>query len=124
MHKILVVDDSETVRNLLEDLLTSLNYQPILAQNGVEAYELAKEVQNISLVLCDINMPELDGMSFCELLYKESLLKDVPKFILTTESSIEMKMRGKACGVTAWVTKPILPEKLSKAISVILLGSK
>ena len=120
MKNILIVDDSETVRNLLEGLVLSLGFKPNCAANGVIAFDMVKNDQAVDLLLCDINMPELDGMSFCELLYKEKLLLNIPKFILTTESSFEMKMRGKKCGVTAWVTKPIVPEKLAKAIHLVL----
>ncbi len=120
MRKILIVDDSETVRNQLFDLLTLLGFFPVLATNGVEGLVQMRENTDIKLIICDVNMPELDGITFCELMFKEGLTTGIPIFMLTTESSQELKLRGKACGVTAWVAKPLLPDKLSKALFTVL----
>lgn len=120
MKKILVVDDSETLRTQLKRTLTTASFDVVEAENGVQGLSQFAANQDVSLIVCDVNMPEMDGLTMCERIASDPAMKKVPIFMLTTESSQEMKVRGKAAGVMAWVTKPFVEEKLLKAVEKVV----
>lgn len=119
MAKILVVDDSETLRTQLKKILEPQGHEVVEAENGVKGLEQFQAHTDLNLILCDVNMPEMDGLTMCEKLASDHSDRKVPTFMLTTESSKEMKTRGKAAGVMAWVTKPFVEEKLLKAVDKV-----
>ena len=120
MSKILVVDDSETLRSQIKEILEEAQFEVLEAQNGLDGLEVIGEHSDLALILCDVNMPEMDGLTMCEQIEERGLGNVPPIFMLTTESSKEMKSRGKAAGVMAWVTKPFVAEKLIKAVNKVL----
>jgi two-component system chemotaxis response regulator CheY len=120
MAKILIVDDSETLRNQVKKILEGKGHEIHEAENGVAGLSQIEKVAEIDLILCDVNMPEMDGLTMCEKLVASDTLQHPPIFMLTTESSKEMKVRGKAAGVLAWVTKPFVEGKLLGAVGKIL----
>lgn len=122
MKKILVVDDSETLRTQLKRTLTTASFEVVEAENGVQGLSQYAANQDVALIVCDVNMPEMDGLTMCEKISTDPAMKKVPIFMLTTESSQEMKVRGKAAGVMAWVTKPFVEEKLLKAVEKVVNG--
>jgi two-component system, chemotaxis family, chemotaxis protein CheY len=117
--KILVVDDSATFRSQMRRTLEGAGYQVIEAEDGIAGLDALAVNQDVALILCDLNMPRLDGLGMCERIHKESKGKHAPMVMLTTESSIESKNRGKAAGVIAWIIKPHDDEKLLAAIRKI-----
>jgi two-component system, chemotaxis family, chemotaxis protein CheY len=122
MAKIMIVDDSETLRTQLRKILHEAGHDTVEAENGVEGLEQFTATKDLQLILCDVNMPEMDGLTMCEKLFNDAEYNDrkVPIFMLTTESSAEMKVRGKAVGVLAWVTKPFVEAKLLGAVTKVL----
>ena len=120
MALILVIDDSETIRRQIKSLLETAGHQVVEGVDGIDGLEKAKSVPDIKLILCDVNMPRLDGLSMCIKLKEEALPNPVPIFMLTTESSPEMKTKGKDAGVLAWITKPFADAKLLSAVEKIL----
>lgn len=107
MANILIVDDSDTVRTQLKNDLVRAGHSTFEACNGLEGLQMmAGNALHIDLIFCDVNMPEMDGLSMCRELHKDPELKKVPIFMLTTQTSSEMKSEGKESGVLAWVVKP------------------
>lgn len=121
MGKILIVDDSATQRKKQRDLLEAFGYEVLEASNGAEGIEKYNSFKNeISLILCDINMPEMDGFEMLSVLQNSLKEKPIPIFMVTTESTPDMKSKGKSLGVRAWVTKPYQEQKLLAAIEKVL----
>lgn len=118
---ILLVDDSETLRKQVSSVLTSGGFEVIEAEDGVKGLEkFGSNKDRISMIICDVNMPEMDGLTMLERISGDATNPKVPIFMLTTESSANMKSRGKAAGVMAWVTKPFVHEKLLAAVNKVL----
>lgn len=105
MSKILVVDDSKTIRDDLIENLTKDGFTTVEAENGKMGLEVIAQNPDIKLVLCDVNMPIMDGITMCEENHKAGTLK-CPIIMLTTEANPELKAKAKSFGVTAWITKP------------------
>ncbi len=120
MGKILVVDDSETVRVQLKKDLEGAGHQVIEAADGVLGLQALKENTDTQLILCDVNMPNMDGLTMCLTVRQENLGNGVNIFMLTTENNPDMKTKGKEAGVRAWITKPYIAEKLLTAVNAVL----
>lgn len=118
-HRILIVDDSATVRHQLRDALEGAGYEVAEAENGAFGLQAAK-AEPYSMIIVDVNMPVMNGLEMLEGLREVPERATVPVFVLTTESSKEMVARGKKCGATAWIVKPFKPEILLKGVAHIL----
>lgn len=119
MSTILVVDDSTSLRNMVTFTLKQEGYQVVEAGNGQEALTKAKGGR-FDLVLTDVNMPVMDGITLCTELRKLPAFKFTPVLMLTTESSADMKQQGKSAGATGWLVKPFNPEKLISTIKRVV----
>ncbi|AOW75770.1 Fis family transcriptional regulator [Colwellia sp. PAMC 20917] len=119
MTKILVVDDSNSIRDMVSFTLKSAGYETVEARDGQEGLSKAQGGA-FDLVISDVNMPIMDGITLCEELRKLPPFKFTPILMLTTESSGDMKMRGKAAGATGWLVKPFNPEKLLATIKRVV----
>ncbi|MFW1678012.1 response regulator [Pontibacter sp. JAM-7] len=119
MATILVVDDSASLRNMVTFTLKQEGYAVEEASNGQEALTKAQSGR-FDLVLTDVNMPIMDGITFCAELRKLPAFKFTPVLMLTTESSDAMKQQGKAAGATGWLVKPFNPEKLLSTIKRVV----
>ena len=116
---ILVVDDSWSVRQLVSFTLSSGGYEVMEASDGADA--LSKFTgQEIHLIICDVNMPHMDGISFVKEVKKSDKYKFTPIIMLTTESQEAKKQEGQAVGVKAWVVKPFRPDQLLGAVSKLI----
>lgn len=114
--KILIVDDSETLRTQLRKDLEAGQHSVIEAEDGLQGLDSLTKESGIELILCDVNMPRMDGITMCAKIQESPEMKKIPRIMMTTESSPEMKAQGKAAGVTAWITKPYVAEKLLAVI--------
>jgi two-component system chemotaxis response regulator CheY len=119
MRSILAVDDSASMRQMVAFTLKSAGYQVIEAADGQEAFDKAKG-QNVNLVLTDQNMPKMDGITLTQSLRGLPSYAATPILILTTESSDEMKAKGKAAGATGWLVKPFDPARLLEVIKKVI----
>ena len=119
MSKILVVDDSNSIRDMVCFTLQSAGYSTVQAQDGLLGLDKAKG-DSFDLVISDVNMPNMDGISLCQELRKLPDFKFTPILMLTTESSTDMKMKGKAAGATGWLVKPFNPDKLLSTIKRVI----
>lgn len=116
MGKILVVDDSETMRTPLKELLTKDNHHVFEAENGEVALEILKKNKDIELVLTDLHMPEMDGLQMSSLILANQDLKNVSIVMLTTEATGELKEKAKSIGIKAWIPKPYKNESVMMAV--------
>ena len=110
MTKILVVDDSRTVRDEVAGFLKKNGLAVDTAVDGKDGLAKLKANPGIKLVISDVNMPNMDGLTMVEKLRGELGNKTVNVIMLTTESSPAMKERGKAAGVKGWIVKPFKGE--------------
>lgn len=120
MVKILVVDDSRSMRQMVSFALKNAQFETAEACDGVEAYNWAQNNPTVDLVLSDVNMPNMNGIELITKLRALSEYRFVPILMLTTESSEERKMEGKNAGATGWIVKPFNPEKLIATINKVI----
>jgi two-component system chemotaxis response regulator CheY len=119
MQSILAVDDSASMRQMVSFTLKGAGYHVIEAADGQEAYEKAM-AHSVDLVLTDQNMPGMDGVTLVKNLRGLPGYISTPILILTTESSDEMKSKGRAAGATGWLVKPFDPTKLLEVIRKVI----
>lgn len=119
MAKILVVDDSASLRNMVAFSLKQSNHEVMEASDGNDALMKAKN-GSYDLVLTDVNMPGMDGITLCGELRKLPAYKVKPILILTTESNADIKQKGKTAGATGWLVKPFSPDKLLSTIQRVV----
>ena len=113
--RILTVDDSASMRALLNHALSTNGFDVSQADDGVSALEWLA-VNEVDVVITDINMPRLDGFGLIEQVRGGARHRDRPILVLTTESSDEKKARARAAGATGWIVKPFDTEKLVAAV--------
>jgi two-component system, chemotaxis family, chemotaxis protein CheY len=119
MASILTADDSTSMRQMVSFTLKGAGYEVVEAVDGVEALEIAK-TRAFDLVVTDVNMPNMDGISLIKELRKLPDFKFTPILMLTTESASEKKQEGKEAGATGWIVKPFDPEQLLGTIKKVL----
>ena len=115
---ILAVDDSPSMREMLACVLRTSGYQVVEAEDGAKALELAKS-RPVDIVLTDQNMPNMDGLSLVKSLRSLPEYRTTPILMLTTESSAEMKQKGREAGATGWMVKPFDPDKLVRMLKSV-----
>jgi two-component system chemotaxis response regulator CheY len=99
--------------------LKSAGYSTVEAKDGADGLSKAQS-DKFDLVITDVNMPIMDGITLCAELRKLSGFQFIPILMLTTESSTDMKMKGKSAGATGWLVKPFNPEKLLATIKRVV----
>jgi two-component system, chemotaxis family, chemotaxis protein CheY len=119
--KILLVDDSESIRRVAGIALRGAGYDVVEACDGADALrKLASD--RVHLIVSDVNMPNMDGISFLKAVKAHAGHKFTPIIMLTTESGQEKKEEGRAAGAKAWITKPFHPGTLLEAVSKLVLA--
>jgi len=116
---ILTVDDSTSMRQMITFTLTEAGFQVVEAVDGEQALALAR-TRGADLVITDVNMPKMDGITLVAELRKLKAYQFTPILVLTTESSPEAKARGREAGATGWIVKPFSPEKLVETVNKVL----
>ncbi|RYY74088.1 MAG: response regulator [Gammaproteobacteria bacterium] len=118
---ILIVDDSASVRQMVEVTLKSASYKVTAAKDGLEAFNICKDSNtNFDFVLTDQNMPNMDGLTLIKSLRSLGSYAKTPIVVLTTEASDSMKAQGRAAGATGWMVKPFDPTKLLEVAKKVL----
>jgi two-component system chemotaxis response regulator CheY len=119
MHRgktVLVIDDSETIRAHVGTVLRAAGYEVLEASDGLMgAFTIRERAADLCLVICDINMPRLDGLEMLEVLRGQ--YPKLPILMLTTESRVDKVERAKKAGAKAWIIKPFKPELLVEAVT-------
>ena len=116
---ILTVDDSASVRMTTNITLSNAGFTVTEAVDGVDGLNKAKAAQ-YDLIVTDLNMPNMDGLTMIEQIRKLPSQAGVPIIFLTTESDADLKARAKAAGATGWLTKPFDAENLVKIVKKVL----
>jgi two-component system, chemotaxis family, chemotaxis protein CheY len=119
MARILAVDDSAAMRQMVGMTLTGAGHEVEQAADGCEALQMAGR-SRYDLVITDVNMPKMDGITLVRELRTLATYKYVPLLVLTTEATAERKQAGKAAGATGWLVKPFNPERLLATIAKVL----
>lgn len=119
MAKILAVDDSASMRQMVSFTLKGAGHDVVEASDGTEALEIAKKSE-MDLVLSDVNMPKMNGIELVKNLRQLPSYKFIPILMLTTESAGDKKMEGKSAGATGWIVKPFNPDQLLSTIKKVL----
>ena len=117
--RVMVIDDSNTIRRSAEIFLMQSGCQVILAENGFDALAKIADHQP-DLIFCDIMMPRLDGYQTCALIKKSSKHKDTPVIMLSSKDSLFDRARGRMVGSDEYLTKPFTKESLLKAVEAHL----
>ncbi len=113
---ILVVDDSGSFRTVVKLALQKSGYTVVEAGDGLEALKRVAE-HKVNLVVCDVNMPNMDGITFVKELKQSAAHRFLPVIMLTTEAQASKTAEGKAAGAKAWITKPFQPSQLVDAVN-------
>jgi two-component system chemotaxis response regulator CheY len=116
---VLVVDDSPTMRGMIQRALIAGGYRVVEAADGVEGLRRLQETK-VHAILTDINMPRMDGLSFIRTVREAQGGARTPILALTTEGEADMKAAGKAAGATGWIVKPFDAEQLCNVIGMVI----
>jgi two-component system chemotaxis response regulator CheY len=117
--RILIVDDSEGQRRNLRSILEGTGYEVDEAVDGIQGC-VKVHGESFDGVVCDVNMPYMDGIKFVALIKLQSKNETLPVVMLTSESSPEMMRRGKDAGASLWMVKPFEPEELVRNVTALL----
>jgi two-component system chemotaxis response regulator CheY len=115
----LVVDDSPSMRNLVSAVLTQGGFKVVEGGDGQEGLNRLATAP-VSLIITDLNMPVMDGLTFIREVRSRSDHRFTPILMLTTEASDAMKQQGRAAGATGWLVKPFDPAQLLKVVTKVL----
>lgn len=121
-HTILAVDDSPTMRALIEQALLNAGYTVVLAEHGQDALDKLAAMPRVSAIVTDLNMPVMDGLEFTrEVRRSAGPHAGAPILFLTTEASQERRQQGKDAGATGWIVKPFDSERLVAMLKRVVL---
>ncbi len=118
--KILLVDDSASVRQVAGIALRRAGYETVEAGNGKEALPFL-DAGKLNLIISDVNMPEMNGIEFLKAVKQHPTSKFTPVVMLTTEAGDDLKQQGRAAGAKAWIVKPFQPQTLLDAVAKLIL---
>ncbi|WP_433618395.1 response regulator [Dactylosporangium sp. CA-139114] len=123
MTTVMLVDDSATMLMSLKTILTKAGYQVETAGHGREALDKLNTGLRPNLIISDVNMPQMDGISFTREARKAAGLRFTPILMLTTESEQTKRTEAKTAGATGWLVKPVAPDQLLGVIKQVVPGS-
>ncbi|MBL8305313.1 MAG: response regulator [Rubrivivax sp.] len=113
---VMIVDDSGSFRTVVKLALQKAGYETVEASDGKDAVGKL-DGRKLNLIVCDVNMPNMDGLTFLKHLKTTGSYKFTPVIMLTTESQEAKKAEGRAAGARAWITKPFQPSQLVDAVN-------
>jgi two-component system chemotaxis response regulator CheY len=118
---ILIVDDSSSLRTVVKIALVRAGYDVLEAGDGKEGLTQLDKAGKVNLIVSDVNMPHMDGITFVTEVKKHPRHRFTPVIMLTTEGADSKKDQGRAAGAKAWITKPFNPPQLLDAVSKLIL---
>lgn len=116
--RIMTVDDSKTMRDMVSFTLRKAGFEVLEAEDGLKALTMLEKIP-VDLVITDINMPNMDGITLITRLRVLGTFRSTPILILTTEGGDDKKAQGRAAGATGWIVKPFAPEKLLSVVNKV-----
>lgn len=116
---ILIVDDSESIREVVNFTLENEGYKVLIGIDGKDALKFL-DGRPIDLIITDLHMPEMDGIELIKHIRTVDSYKHIPILFLTTESQVSKKMEAKDAGATGWIIKPFVPAKLIEALKKVI----
>lgn len=119
MLRILIIDDVETNRFVLRNIISDMGYQPVLAENGMQGLRIMERIIP-DLILLDVAMPEMDGFEFCEIIKKDVKTRNIPIIFISAFDAPQDIVKGFAMGGADYVTKPFIQEVVKSRVSVQL----
>ncbi|HEY7745032.1 MAG TPA: response regulator [Desulfuromonadales bacterium] len=117
--KIMTVDDSPTIRQMLGMALKGAGYEVVEAENGKDALNKL-ETEKVSMLITDLNMPQMNGIDLIRSVRQSPGLRFLPIIMLTTETQEAKRQEGKAAGASGWIVKPFKPEQLLKVVQMVM----
>lgn len=117
--KILIVDDSESIREVVSFTLENEGFEVLIANDGTDALKFL-DGREIDMIITDLHMPEMDGITLIKHVREMEPYQRIPILFLTTESQTAKKMEAKEAGATGWIIKPFVPAKLIAALQKVL----
>jgi len=118
---ILIVDDSSSLRTVVKIALVRAGYDVVEAVDGKDGLVQLDKAAKVHLIVSDVNMPNMDGITFVTHVKAHAKHKFTPVIMLTTEGQDEKKQQGRAAGAKAWIVKPFNPPQLLDAVSKLIL---
>jgi len=115
--KILIVDDSKTIRQQVSFTLTKGGFEVVEAEDGQLGLEALKANADIAMIISDVNMPNMNGIEMVQAISKDAAFKHLPVVMLTTEGSGELIQQAKDAGAKGWLVKPFKPDQLLAAVT-------
>ncbi|MEQ9122173.1 MAG: response regulator [Alphaproteobacteria bacterium] len=118
--RVLAVDDSKTMRDMVAFTLKGAGYDVVTANDGKHALEVLGN-DKVNLVITDVNMPNMDGITLVKTLRGNPAHRSTPILVLTTEAAANLKNEGRAAGATGWIVKPFEPAKLLQVVQKVCM---
>jgi two-component system chemotaxis response regulator CheY len=120
--KVIVIDDSVTVRQQVGMALRQAGFDVIEASDGDEGVQVIDKTADLAMVICDVNMPRMNGLELLETVKKDGKNANLPVLMLTTEGQPQLIERAKKGGAKGWVVKPFKPELLVAAVKKLTVS--
>lgn len=118
--KIMIVDDSRTIRQQVNFTLSKGGFEVVEAEDGKDGIEKLKANADIAVIISDVNMPNMNGLEMVEAINADATLKHPPIVMLTTEGSGELVERAKKAGAKGWLVKPFKPDQLVAVVTKLV----
>jgi two-component system chemotaxis response regulator CheY len=118
--QVMVVDDSRTVRQIVGAVLVKAGYEVVEAVDGVDGASQVEQRPELAMVICDINMPRMNGLEMLEAVKSEGKNATLPVIMLTTEGKPQLIARAKEAGAKGWIVKPFKPEMLLATVKKLV----
>ena len=117
---ILIVDDSKTVRNLVAFIMKKEGFKVTTAEDGLDGLEKLYSQDHVDLIVSDVNMPRMDGLTFIKTVREQEAYRDIPIVVLSTEGQDKDIQTGLTVGANLYMIKPAQPEKLVRNVKMLL----
>jgi two-component system, chemotaxis family, chemotaxis protein CheY len=122
--KVLIIDDSVSVRRQVSGVLAQAGFEVLEASDGLNGADQIRAQSDLALVICDVNMPKLNGLDMLESLKDEIALRALPVVMLTTEGQPDAMARAKRSGAKGWIVKPFKEHLLVGAVKKLTMSDK
>lgn len=117
---VLIIDDSKTVRNLVAFIMKQEGFRVLSAEDGFDGLEKLYEADKVDVIICDVNMPRMDGFSFIQNVREQDAYRDLPIIVLSTEGQDSDIQAGLNLGANIYMVKPAQPEMLVRNVRMLL----